>query len=207
MIIRPYGAEAFLLECSPDQTLALLDQLDAALVPLGSLVTEVVPGSASIMVRHRSDPRARAAVRAAIGGLVPAAVEPAPAEAVRLRVDYDGPDLELVAAATGLTVPEVISRHRRADYRVAFCGFAPGFAYLVGLDPILALPRRPSPRPRVPAGSVAIAEQFSAIYPTASPGGWHLLGSCEAVLFDPGREPPAILQPGTVVRFDRSEPQ
>jgi KipI family sensor histidine kinase inhibitor len=120
-----------------------------------------------------------------------------------IPVVYDGPDLAEVAERTGLTVDEVVDRHLAARYQVAFCGFAPGFAYLTGLDPQLMLPRRSVPRTRVPAGSVALSDRFTSVYPHASPGGWHLLGRTDAVIWDTVREPPALLPPGTRVRFVR----
>jgi KipI family sensor histidine kinase inhibitor len=122
-------------------------------------------------------------------------------EPVEVPVRYDGPDLAEVAARTGLSPDEVALRHIAGAYRVAFCGFAPGFAYLEGLDQRLWLPRRETPRTRVPAGSVAIAAGYSAVYPTASPGGWHLLGTTTLAVWDADRTPPALLAPGTVVRF------
>lgn len=120
---------------------------------------------------------------------------------VEIPVVYDGADLADVAGRVDLPIDEVIERHAAATYRVAFCGFAPGFAYLDGLPAELHLPRRSTPRTRVPAGTVAIAAGFSAVYPTASPGGWHLLGRTDAVLFDVDGDPPARLTPGTTVRF------
>jgi KipI family sensor histidine kinase inhibitor len=117
-------------------------------------------------------------------------------------VRYDGADLGAVAAATGLAVDDVIARHTSASYTVAFCGFMPGFSYLVGVDARLQLPRRATPRTAVPGGAVAIASEFTAIYPSASPGGWHLLGITDAVLWDESREVPALLPPGTRVRFE-----
>lgn len=120
---------------------------------------------------------------------------------VEIPVVYDGDDLVDVARRIGVSVDEVIGRHAGATYQVAFCGFAPGFAYLAGLPAELHLARRATPRPRVPAGSVAIAAGFSAVYPTSSPGGWHLLGRTDTVLFDVDRDPPARLTPGTTVRF------
>ncbi|MEQ9164229.1 MAG: carboxyltransferase domain-containing protein, partial [Ilumatobacter fluminis] len=113
----------------------------------------------------------------------------------------DGDDLAEVAERSGLSTADVIERHAGATFRVAFCGFSPGFAYLDGLPPELHLARRATPRTRVPAGSVAIAAGFSAVYPTASPGGWHLIGRTDVVLFDVRAEPPARLTPGTSVRF------
>ncbi len=120
---------------------------------------------------------------------------------VEIPVVYDGADLEDVARATGLDPDEVVTRHSGASYRVDFCGFAPGFAYLGGLDESLWLPRRSTPRIRVPAGSVAIASEYSAIYPGVSPGGWHLIGSTSTQVWDVDRDPPALLEPGTDVRF------
>jgi allophanate hydrolase subunit 1 len=123
------------------------------------------------------------------------------AEALTVPVVYDGPDLSAVAARCGFSVEEVVRRHSAATYRVAFVGFAPGFGYLVGGDPALRVPRRDDPRERVPAGSVAIAGEYSAVYPGPSPGGWQLLGRTELRMFDPARQPPALLEPGRLVRF------
>jgi len=120
---------------------------------------------------------------------------------VEIPVVYDGDDLDDVARATGLEPSDVIARHSGSSFRVDFCGFAPGFGYLRGLDPRLHLPRRATPRTRVPAGSVAIAAEFTAVYPRPSPGGWHLLGSTDRVMFDPDRSPPALFEPGVHVRF------
>ena len=120
---------------------------------------------------------------------------------VEIPVTYDGADLPEVAALTGLGQEEVVRRHREAAYVVAFCGFAPGFAYLRGLDPALHVPRLETPRVSVPAGAVAIAGEHAAVYPRSSPGGWRLLGRTELSLWDAAREPPALLVPGTRVRF------
>jgi KipI family sensor histidine kinase inhibitor len=116
---------------------------------------------------------------------------------------YDGPDLASVAQACGLSIDALVAQHAAARYEVEVLGFLPGFGYLGGLDPALVVPRRAVPRPRVPAGAIAIAGRKSAIYPLASPGGWNLLGRTEAgPWFDATQEPPARLQPGDVVRFD-----
>ena len=109
---------------------------------------------------------------------------------VEVAVVYDGPDLEEVARLTGLTPDEVVAAHTGTPWRVAFGGFAPGFAYLVGGDPRLAVPRRDTSRPRVPAGSVGLAGEYSGVYPRSSPGGWQLLGTTDAVLWDVDRDPP-----------------
>ncbi|BCJ48397.1 hypothetical protein GCM10010168_76770 [Actinoplanes ianthinogenes] len=124
------------------------------------------------------------------------------ARLARIAVRYDGPDLAEVARLTGLTPDEVVRRHTSGTWEVAFGGFAPGFAYLVGGDPALAVPRRDEPRTSVPAGSVALAGRYSAVYPRPSPGGWQLIGTTSAPLWDLDREPPALLQPGDRVQFE-----
>jgi len=121
----------------------------------------------------------------------------------RIPVTYDGADLDWVCSSTGLSVEEVIVRHSARTYSVDLLGFVPGFAYLSELDPSLQLPRRSQPRPRVAAGSVAIAAAQTAVYPLDTPGGWHIIGSTDTVLFDPARDPPALLAPGDRVRFER----
>lgn len=132
---------------------------------------------------------------------------PSTARACTLPVQYGGtagPDLAAVAAALGLSEEDVVDRHCAPTYRVAFLGFLPGFPYLEGLDPSLVLPRRASPRSRVAAGSVAIAANQAGIYPSCSPGGWHLLGRIDPglALFDPRRDPPNLLAAGDLVRFE-----
>ncbi|SPB14034.1 allophanate hydrolase subunit 1 [Caballeronia novacaledonica] len=117
----------------------------------------------------------------------------------------DGPDLAALAQHTGLSVDEVVKRHTQAEYVVFFLGFQPGFAYLGGLDPALAMPRRSEPRLEVPAGSVGIGGAQTGIYPAVSPGGWQLLGRTELKLFDPARNPPTLMQPGDRVRFTALE--
>jgi inhibitor of KinA len=118
-----------------------------------------------------------------------------------IRVTYDGPDLEQVSVSVGLSVEEVIARHSRRSYTVDLLGFVPGFAYLSELDSALQLPRRSQPRPRVPAGSVAIAGAQTAVYPLDTPGGWHIIGRTDSVMFDPLRDPPALFRAGDKVRF------
>jgi KipI family sensor histidine kinase inhibitor len=120
---------------------------------------------------------------------------------VDIAVHYDGPDLADVARLTGLSPREVVAAHTSRPWRVGFSGFAPGFAYLVGGDPRLDVPRRPTPRTRVPAGSVGLAGVFSGVYPRSSPGGWQLIGHTDQALWDLDREPPALLRPGLLVRF------
>jgi len=119
-----------------------------------------------------------------------------------IPVVYDGPDLSYVAEQTGLSTEEVIRHHSEPEYLVYLLGFAPGFAYLGDLHPALVLPRRSSPRTRVPAGSVAIAGAQTGVYPLTTPGGWHLLGSTPVRMFDPAREPAALLRAGDRVCFE-----
>lgn len=169
-------------------------------------VVDVVPGAETVLVTC-AEPAALTAVRDAIErsairpDIVAGEGAAGSAPEVTIPVRYDGDDLDAVAAATGLTVDDVIARHSAAIYVAAFCGFSPGFAYLRGLPAELALPRRATPRTRVPHGSVAIAAEYTAIYPRTSPGGWHLLGTTDAELFDPARTQPALIQPGSRVRF------
>ncbi len=128
-------------------------------------------------------------------------LEPIDVKDVEIPVRYDGPDLDEVARLTGFAAEEVVARHAAPTYTVAFLGFAPGFAYLVGGDAALEVPRLAEPRERVAAGSVAIAGPYSGVYPRASPGGWRLLGRTDLTLFDVERRPPALLAPGDRVRF------
>lgn len=122
-----------------------------------------------------------------------------------IRVVYDGVDLADVAAATHLSAEDVIAIHSSPTYNVDVLGFIPGFAYLSELDARLELPRRPQPRQRVPAGSVAIASRLTGIYPFDTPGGWHILGRTDAVMFDPRRAEPSLFRAGDKVRFERAK--
>jgi allophanate hydrolase subunit 1 len=155
---------------------------------------------------HGLDPGVNARVHAAAHAL--RAGDPAPAAGVWCEVEIPvcyggehGPDLDAVAAHAGLSRDEVVARHAGAGYTVAMLGFAPGFPYLLGLDPALHVPRRANPRTRVPSGSVAIGGAQTGIYPRELPGGWHLIGRTPRALFDPARNPPCLLAPGDRVRF------
>ncbi len=144
-------------------------------------------------------------VLAAADGLDRAAPPALHVTPVTIPVRYDGPDLAAVAALTGLSEAEVVAAHTGSTWRVAFAGFAPGFAYLVGGDPRLRVSRRADPRTAVPAGSVGLAGEFSGVYPRESPGGWQLIGRTAVVLWDVDADPPALLQPGAQVRFVATE--
>jgi inhibitor of KinA len=125
-----------------------------------------------------------------------------PPRTIRIPVRYDGDDLAEVAERTGHTTAEVVALHSAREYHVYVIGFVPGFAYLGELDPSLALPRRSTPRKRVPAGSVGIAEAQTGVYPFATPGGWHLIGRTSVKMFDPQRADPALLRVGDRVVFE-----
>jgi 5-oxoprolinase (ATP-hydrolysing) subunit B len=171
-------------------------------------VVELVPGARTLLILF--DPAATSAKQLAdiAETRQQTAARPSPThrQQVEIPVVYDGPDLIATARQTGLTTQEVIERHTGTCYTAAFGGFAPGFAYLTGLDPALWLPRRPVPRTQVAAGSVAIADHFAAVYPSSSPGGWHLLGHTRARLWDLDRPQPALLAPGCAVRFVQVKP-
>ena len=194
----PYGDRALLVEVAD---LAAVAAVRAALegAPLPGQ-RDLVPAARTVLVvldRAPTELDAAALRRlsptAAPGGRAAAAVE--------LPVVFDGADLADVAELTGRTVDEVVAALTAVEFTVAFCGFAPGFGYLTGLPEELHVPRRATPRTRVPAGSVGLAGPFAGVYPQASPGGWQLVGRTDAVLFDVDRDPPALLAPGTTVRF------
>lgn len=170
--------------------------------PFDGLI-DVVPATTTLSVYYDPLHLDYATVESAIGSLVgePVDASEAPGREFLIPVRYDGPDLAAVADATGLPVDEVVARHHGRVYRVDIIGFVPGFAYLGPLDECLVVPRRDSPRARVPAGSVAIAGAQTAIYPLVTPGGWHLIGSTDQVVFDPGRADPALFAVGDRVRF------
>jgi len=194
------GFEGALIEVEDRDALLALHAAWRARRPKG--VLELVPAARTLLVRF--DPRQTSfeQLRENLAE-APLRTEASPAPAVVVvPVRYNGADLAEVAEATGLSQGDVIRRHTERRYTVAFCGFAPGFAYLTGLDPVLHMPRRSSPRVSVPAGSVALADEYTGIYPRSSPGGWRLIGTTELTVWDPCRTPPAVLTPGTSVQFE-----
>lgn len=196
--VLPYGDRALLLEVDdPDRVAGVRRALEAAPLP-GQ--RELVPAARTVLVLLDRPPTERdvAAVRR-----LPAVVAgpDAAAPQVTLPVVFDGPDLAGVAALVGRRVPDLVAALTGAELTVAFGGFVPGFGYLTGVPPDLHVPRRETPRTRVPAGAVALAGPYAGVYPRASPGGWQLVGRTDAVLFDVDREPPALLVPGARVRF------
>ncbi|WP_336644938.1 urea amidolyase family protein [Microbacterium sp. USHLN186] len=164
-------------------------------------VVELVPAARTVLVHFDPLVISAADLAALLAATVPDAAASGAAGEVTIAVRYDGADLAEVAGLLGVSVEEVVRRHVAAHWTVAFTGFAPGFGYLVGDDPLCDVPRRASPRTRVPAGSVGLAGRFTGAYPRESPGGWQLIGTTDARLWDVHREPPALLVPGTRVRF------
>lgn len=200
MRVLPYGDTAVLVELGDlTEVLDLYDGLRAqdlagvvSLVPASRTLLVVFDPertSAAVVTRHLED--ARGAGRGEVD-----------AEEVTLPVVYDGEDLEDVAELTGLDRDEVVAAHTGQVWTVGFVGFAPGFAYLVGEHDRLRVPRRGDPRSAVPPGAVGLADAFSGVYPRRSPGGWQLIGRTEVEVWDLERDPPALLQPGTRVRFE-----
>lgn len=203
--LLPAG-EAVLVELADlPQTLALLASLQADPIPG---VKEIVPGARSLLLTLDAQRLTRDALAQALATRSLDVRETAAGGLVEIPVHYDGEDLAEVAALLHITPEEVILRHTGSDWFVAFTGFAPGFAYLTGGDELLrTLPRRSSPRTRIPPGAVAAAGGFSGVYPKASPGGWQLLGQTLTPMWDVQRDPPALLQPGQRVRFVDAGPR
>lgn len=204
-MIRPFGERSLLVELDGWRAARALAASLAA-DPIAGLEA-VVPGLTSVLLELDPDALRRfeeiaAAVRRRAAD--PIAV-PSGGRTRTIPVAYGGahgPDLESVAAACGLPAAEVVARHRAAEVRVLFCGFAPGFAYLGELPDELRVPRLETPRTSTPAGSVAIAGPMTGIYPADLPGGWPVIGRTPLLLFDPHREPPGYLAPGDVVRWE-----
>jgi allophanate hydrolase subunit 1 len=198
MRVRRVGRRALLIECAgaePAQAwhTALRQRRDA-----GELrADEIVPGESTVLL-DGVDPDVADRLDA---WAPPPGPPPADGPPVEIAVTLDGEDLRFVAGHWGLSVPGARDRLTATAYTVAFCGFAPGFGYLRGLRDEWAVPRLHAPRPRVPAGAVALAGAYAGVYPTASPGGWRLVGHTEQTLFDVRDDPPALLRPGTRVRL------
>jgi KipI family sensor histidine kinase inhibitor len=198
MRVLPYGERALLIEVADHlEALDLYDDI-RRVPPVG--VADLVSAAASVLVVFENEEFATAASRTLRTRTI-RRLDRAVGDLVEVPARYDGADLGEIAAGLGMSVDEVVRRHQAAEYVVAFVGFAPGFAYLTGLDPALHMPRRSVPRTRVPTGSIAMAGEFTAIYPRESPGGWHLVGHTTLKMWDLDRQPPALLQPGMRVRF------
>ncbi|PIJ50820.1 allophanate hydrolase [Erwinia sp. OLTSP20] len=198
MRFLPVNHDALLIElASLEETLALLDKLQHASLPA---VDEMVPAARTLLLRFQPQKMSAQCLADLIGGWQLNGRQHATGKLIEIPVCYDGEDLPQVAGMLGITVAEVIRRHSETEFSVAFTGFAPGFAYLCG-DSGLTVARRPAPRPRIPAGSVGLAGEFTGIYPKASPGGWQLIATTRMAMWDLSRATPALLQPGMRVRF------
>lgn len=196
--IMEYGEDALLVELADvAAVMALRASLEQR--PLHG-VEEVVPAARTLLLRLRPGAeKKRIAVEVQARELT--AYDAPGGVVVEIPVTYDGADLDEVARLTGLTTEGIVDAHTGAELTVAFCGFAPGFGYLVGLPDALQVPRRSEPRTKVPAGSVGLAAEFTGVYPRESPGGWQLIGRTDVVLWEAERDPPALLRPGARVRF------
>ena len=194
MRILPVGRHAVLVEVSSPR-----DAVDLAGWARGQgLAREVVPGAETVLFDGLAG---RVTEAGALGRALAGwrRTEPEPGRSVEIPVVYDGADLTAVAGVWGCTTDEVAARHGATEFVAAFCGFAPGFAYLSGLE--VPVPRLATPRTRVPPGAVALAGTWCGVYPRESPGGWQVIGRTDAPLWDPDRAEPALLAPGTRVRF------
>ena len=199
MHARRIGQHALLVECAD------LAEVTATYATLRGRAQElaaadIVPAARTVLLDGLVDVDAAAEL---VGGLTPIAGAAGGPDGPRVEipVSYDGPDLDEVARQWQLSTAEVARLHRDTEFVVAFCGFAPGFAYCTGLPDGRTVRRRPDARPRVPAGSVALAGEFTSVYPSASPGGWQLIGTTRLQIWRPEADPPALLAPGTRVRF------
>lgn len=209
--VLPAGPGALLVELSCGEHAEAFHAELLRRRALGELpaVREIVPGARTVLLDGIADrtPDGRARLARELASWRIPALRRDTGETVEIPVVYDGPDLADVAAAWGVTVAEVPRIHAGTEFRVAFCGFAPGFGYLTGLPEHLHLPRRATPRTRVPAGALALAGAYTGVYPRPSPGGWQLIGRMPEPggLWNPAREPAALLSPGVRVRFVAAE--
>lgn len=195
----PVGDDALLVEMpSGEQAQALHAELLRRRAEGTLSVREVVPAARTVLLDGLADP-VRLASELTTSEVPPAL--PRTQEIIELPVRYDGPDLADVAALWDVSEEAVARVHADTEFRVAFCGFAPGFGYLTGLPARYDVPRRATPRTSVPAGAVGLAGPYTGVYPRSSPGGWQLIGTTDAVLWDHARVPAALLAPGTRVRF------
>ncbi|WP_280719000.1 5-oxoprolinase subunit PxpB [Kitasatospora sp. MAP5-34] len=198
MLLRPVGEDALLVEAdSTERVGALYAELLAQRAELPEMA-EIVPAARTVLLDGVADRTALARLLA--GWTVPARPS-ATGPLVEVPTVYDGPDLAEVARLWGVSAAEAVRIHTEPEYRVAFCGFAPGFGYLTGLPARYDVPRRATPRSSVPPGSVALAGPYTGVYPRSSPGGWQLIGRTALRLWDTGRDPAALLAPGVRVRF------
>ncbi|HWU46824.1 MAG TPA: urea amidolyase family protein [Humibacter sp.] len=199
MRFLPVNIDAFLIELDDlEQTVALFESLTTR--PIHG-VTELVPAAMTILLVYRPSAVSAESIIAAIRARNLTSTLADDSTLIEIPVRYGGEDLIEVARLLGISEAELVRRHTAGNYRVAFTGFAPGFAYLTGGHPSLDVSRRSTPRTRIPAGAVGLAGTFSGIYPRESPGGWQIIGTTDLPMWDLAREVPALLQPGDRVRF------
>jgi KipI family sensor histidine kinase inhibitor len=199
MRVHPSGSTSLLVE---------LDGLEEVLALYAALVEEppdgvvdIVPAGRTVLLVTDPSVTSLSDVEASVRSTTPRYDRRQAGELVEVPVTYDGDDLDEVGALLECDAAEVVRRHTGQEWTVAFCGFAPGFGYMTSTSGTWDVPRRSSPRTKVPAGSVALAGEFSGVYPRESPGGWQLVGRTDVAVFDLARDPPALLRPGTRVRF------
>jgi len=199
MRARRVGQHGLLVECAD------VSEVEAAYAVLRERAdrlgaTDIVPAARTVLLDGLVDVDAVAELVADLEP-APLGATPAASPTVEIPVTYDGPDLDEVALQWQVDRAEVVRIHRDCEFTVAFCGFAPGFAYCTGLPVGLEVRRRDEPRSRVPAGAVAVAGEFTSVYPSSSPGGWQLIGRTDVPVWRPEEAHPALLEPGTRVRF------
>nr|WP_284255739.1 allophanate hydrolase subunit 1 [Pseudolysinimonas kribbensis] len=205
--MRRAGDRAVLVEPGDAERLARLRASLAASTP--DLVTDWVVGARTVLLTFDGPPDLAGLEREVASRMAQAAPasHSSPSDVLTIPVRYDGPDLDDVARLLALTPEEVIAAHTGTEWVCRFIGFAPGFGYLsADGEPPFRLPRRTQSRPVVPAGSVALADEYTAVYPRRSPGGWQLIGTTDLPVWDAARTPPNAIAPGTRVRFVRAEP-
>ena len=205
MTVRPFGDRAFLIE--------LEQRIDPAIVDAARAIAdaweerglgEAIPAYASVVVAFdpsRTHWTEAAAAASALAAGPPRASTRIAGRLIEVPTIYDGPDLAETAARSGLSAEELVALHSGREYQAFFLGFMPGLAYCGTLDPRIDAPRLASPRPRVPAGTVAVASGQTVIYPVDSPGGWRLIGRTDLVVFDPARDPAALIRAGDRLQF------
>ena len=205
MSLRAFGDRAFLLELEQRIDLRIVEQARAiadAWEERG--LGEAIPAYASVVLQFDPARTTRAAALEAANAIAADPLRAATTTAgrsVEIPTTYDGPDLDAAAARSGMTAAQLVAAHAGREYHAFFLGFMPGLAYCGLLDPRIDVPRLDTPRPRVPAGSVGIANGQTVVYPFDSPGGWSLIGRTDLVMFDPGRDPAALIGAGDRVRF------
>jgi KipI family sensor histidine kinase inhibitor len=205
MTVRPFGDRAFLIE--------LEQRIDPSIVDAARAIAddwerrglgEAIPAYASVVVTFdpaRTSWHDAAAAAKALSAAPPPAGAPIAGRLIEVPTVYEGPDLAATAARSGLSTAELVALHSGREYRAFFLGFMPGLAYCGMVDPRIDAPRLASPRARVPKGSVAVASGQTVVYPVDSPGGWRLIGRTELAVFDPAREPAALISAGDRLRF------